>query len=117
MPGYDNCYTTCWYTKDSQWLEPTEECFTAEGGEAAVLTDPETNRTMKVYTNQPGMQLYTANWIEGIIGKRGTVYKQHGAVCLETQAFPDAPNKDNFPCCILEPGEEYNAVTIYKFEF
>lgn len=117
MPGYDNCYTTCWYTKDSQWLEPTEECFTAEGGEAAVLTDPETNRTMKVYTNQPGMQLYTANWIEGIIGKSGTVYKQHGAVCLETQAFPDAPNKDNFPCCILEPGEEYNSVTIYKFEF
>ncbi|MCR5613412.1 aldose epimerase family protein, partial [Treponema sp.] len=91
-PGYDNCYTTCWHSKDSEWVEPTEDCFTACGGECAVLSDPDTNRTMKVYTNQPGIQLYTANWIEGVVGKLGTVYKRHGAVCLETQAFPDAPN-------------------------
>lgn len=116
-PGYDNCYTTCWHSKDSEWVEPTEECFTAKGGEVAVLTDPETNRTMKVYTNQPGIQLYAGIWIEGIVGKLGTVYHKHGAVCLETQAFPDAPNKSNFPSCILEPGEEYNAITVYSFEF
>lgn len=116
-PGYDNCYTTCWHSKDSEWVEPTEECFTAKGGEVAVLTDPETNRTMKVYTNQPGIQLYAGIWIEGIVGKLGTVYHRHGAVCLETQAFPDAPNKNNFPSCILEPGEEYNAITVYSFEF
>lgn len=117
MPGYDNCYTTCWYSKDSEWVEPTEECFTAPGAECAVLTDPETSRTMKVYTNQPGIQLYSANWIEGVQGKLGTVYKRHGAVCLETQAFPDAPNKIHFPNSILNPGEVYDAITVYSFTF
>lgn len=117
MPGYDNCYTTCWYTNDSDWLEPTEESFTAEGGEVAILFEPETSRTMKVYTNQPGIQVYSANGIEGIIGKLGTNYHKYGAICLETQAFPDSPNKENFPCSILEPDQTYNASTIYKFEF
>lgn len=116
-PGYDNCYTTLWHSTDSEWVTPTEECFTAPGAEAAVLKDPSTNRTMKVYTNQPGIQLYAANWITGIVGKGGTVYEKHGAVCLETQAFPDAPNKPGFPSCILEPGDEYNAITVYSFEF
>ncbi|MBR5933134.1 MAG: galactose mutarotase [Treponema sp.] len=116
-PGYDNCYTTCWYTKDSQWLEPTEECFTAPGAEVAVLTSTEKNRTMKVYTNQPGIQLYAGIWIDGIVGKLGKIYERHGAVCLETQAFPDAPNKKDFPDCILEPGKEYDAITVYSFDF
>lgn len=116
-PGYDSCYATCWHTKDSPWVSPTEECFTAPGGECAVLSDPETNRTMKVYTNQPGIQVYSANWIDGVTGKLGRVYKKHDAVCLETQAFPDAPNKENFPDSILSPGDVYDAVTVYRFEF
>lgn len=117
LPGYDNCYTTCWHSKDSEWVSPTEECFTSAGGECAVLTDPETNRTMKVYTNQPGIQVYSANWIEGVTGKLGRVYKRHDAVCLETQAFPDALNKENFPSAVLEPDDTYNAITVYRFEF
>lgn len=116
-PGYDHCYTTCWYSTDSQWVEPTESCFTAEGGECAILKSPETNRTMKVYTNQPGLQVYTGNFIGEVVGKLGTEHNMHDAVCLETQAFPDAPNKNNFPSCILEAGQEYNAITVYSFKF
>lgn len=117
LPGYDNCYTTCWHSTDSEWVVPTEECFMAPGAEIAKLSDPETKRTMKVYTNQPGVQLYAANWIDGVIGKNGTVYEKHGAVCLETQAFPDAPNKPAFPSSILKTDEEYHAITVYSFEF
>lgn len=116
-PGYDHCYTTCWFSKDSQWVEPTESCFTCEGAECAILKSEETNRTMKVYTNQPGLQVYTANFIGDVVGKLGAEYEMHDAICLETQAFPDSPNKENFPNCILEPNEEYSAITVYSFDF
>ena len=65
----------------------------------------------------PGVQFYTANWIDGEKGKQGFTYSKHGAFCLETQAFPDAPNKQSFPYCILRPGQDYHTVTQYSFEF
>jgi aldose 1-epimerase len=77
--------------------------------EAAVLYEPVTGRVLKVYTDQPGMQLYTANWWDG------TLYPQHGAVALETQAFPDSPNHPSFPDTILHPGDVYAKHTIYEF--
>jgi aldose 1-epimerase len=83
---------------------------------AAQLTDAESGRNLDVYTNAPGMQLYTANFWDGsIVGAQNEAYVQHGAVALETQSFPDSPNHSHFPKTILYPGEEYHSTTIYRF--
>ncbi len=82
----------------------------------AELTDSVSGRTMEVYTTQPGLQFYTGNFLDGTFTNRGgTPLKVHTALCLETQHFPDSPNKPNFPSTILHPGEKYHSVTMYKF--
>ncbi|MGH9802819.1 MAG: aldose epimerase family protein, partial [Blastocatellia bacterium] len=84
--------------------------------QAVEVYEPTTGRVMEVFTDQPGVQLYTANHLDGsIIGKGGKAYKQRGAFCLETQHYPDSPNKPNFPTTTLKPGEKYQTTTIYKF--
>ncbi len=81
----------------------------------AELTDSVSGRTMDVYTTQPGLQFYTGNFLDGtFINRGGTPLKLHTALCLETQHFPDSPNKPNFPTTILQPGERYHSVTMYK---
>ena len=81
----------------------------------AVLSDSISGRSLEVYTTQPGLQFYTGNFLDGkFINRDGKPIKQHTALCLETQHFPDSPNKPNFPSTILKPGEKYHAVTIYK---
>jgi aldose 1-epimerase len=83
---------------------------------AAELHDSESGRLLKVFTDRPGMQLYTANWWDGsLTGDQNTPYQKHGAVALETQAFPDAPNHPNFPDAVLRPCEKYITTTIYQF--
>ena len=83
---------------------------------AASLEERQTGRTLRVFTDQHGLQVYTANFWDGsITGQQGKPYVQHGAIALETQAFPDSPNHPNFPNTILEPGEVYRTVTIYEF--
>ena len=82
---------------------------------AATVYEPKTARTMQLYTTEPGMQLYTGNFLDGIKGKGGALYNKHDAFCLETQHFPDSPNKPQFPSVILEPGKKYNQLTVYKF--
>ncbi len=83
---------------------------------AARVFEPETGRTLEVYTTQPGLQFYSGNFLDGSIkGHNNTVYKKHSAFCLETQHFPDSPNHKNFPNTILNPGEKYKQTTIYKF--
>ena len=83
---------------------------------AAQLSDDESGRTLDVFTTAPGIQLYTANFFDGsITGSQNKVYKQHSAVALETQAFPDSPNQPDFPNTILHPGEIYNSTTVYAF--
>lgn len=73
-------------------------------------------RIMEVFTTEPGFQLYTANYLDGSLkGKNGVVYNKQYAFCIETQHFPDSPNKQNFPTTLLKPGDEYHQVTIYKF--
>lgn len=79
----------------------------------AELSEPESGRTLNVYTDQPGVQLYTANFLKGQRGKGGAVYAGHSAVCLETQRFPDSPNKPHFPSTLLQPGETYRHTCIY----
>jgi len=81
----------------------------------AAVHDPESGRSMEVLTNLPGIQLYTSNHIDGIKGKEGKLYEKHCAVCLETQFFPDSPNQSGFPSTVLLPGEEYSAITVYRF--
>ncbi|MDF1571592.1 MAG: galactose mutarotase [Bacteroidales bacterium] len=74
-------------------------------------------RVMDVLTTQPGVQLYTSNYVENIRGKEGVVYNKHAAVCLETQHYPDTPNHTSFPSTVLHPGETYHQVTIYRFKW
>jgi aldose 1-epimerase len=84
--------------------------------QAVEVYEPITGRVMEVFTDQPGVQLYTANFLDGtIIGKGGKTYPRRGAFCLETQHYPDSPNKPNFPSTVLKPGEKYQTTTIYKF--
>jgi aldose 1-epimerase len=83
---------------------------------AGKLTDPQSGRTMEVFTTEPGIQFYSANYLDGSIkGKGNIIYKKHFALCLETQHYPDSPNKPNFPNTFLNPGEEYTQTTIFKF--
>ena len=72
-------------------------------------------REMQVWTTQPGLQVYTGNWVEQHVGKSGRPYDVQHAICLETQNFPDAPNHEHFPNAMLRPGEIYYARTDYKF--
>jgi aldose 1-epimerase len=82
----------------------------------AKVKDPKSGRTMEVWTTQPGVQLYTANYLDGkLTGIGGTKYAMNDALCLETQHFPDSPNHPSFPTTTLKPGEKYHQVTVYKF--
>lgn len=83
---------------------------------AATVKEPTTGRSMQVWTTEPGVQLYTGNFLDGtVIGKAGTTYSRRFAFCLETQKFPDSPNKPNFPTAVLRPGERLTSTTIYRF--
>ena len=78
--------------------------------------EPESGRYMEVFTTEPGVQLYTGNHLKGTeIGKAGNAYTKRTGFCLETQHYPDSPNKPNFPSTLLKPGETLNSTTIYKF--
>ena len=90
------------------------------GGKALALAarayEPKSGRIMEVHTTEPGVQLYTANWLDGsLTGKRGMVYYRHAGFCLETQHFPDSVNQPNFPSVILRPGQTYRQTTVHKF--
>lgn len=85
---------------------------------AAILFEPNFGRIIKVYTDRPGLQVYTANdWSGNIIGPQERPYVQHGAIALETQSFPNAPNQPGFPGTILRPGEHFHSETIYEFSY
>jgi aldose 1-epimerase len=83
---------------------------------AATLYDPKSGRLMECLTDQAGLQFYSGNFLDGtMVGKGDIVYKYRCALCLEAQAFPDSPNKPNFPLVVLRPGEKYRQTTIYRF--
>jgi aldose 1-epimerase len=83
---------------------------------AAKVYEPTTGRIMEILTDQPGVQFYTGNFLDGsITGKGGKVYKKHYGFCLETQHFPDSPNKPGFPSVVLKPGQKYATETVHKF--
>ncbi|VAW19905.1 Aldose 1-epimerase [hydrothermal vent metagenome] len=83
---------------------------------AASAYEPSSGRYMEVFTTEPGIQLYTGNYLDGTeIGKKGKPYTKRTGFCLETQHFPDSPNKPEFPSTLLKPGETLHSTTIYKF--
>jgi aldose 1-epimerase len=82
---------------------------------AAILTDSISGRKLEVYTTEPGLQFYTGNFLDGSFkAANGTPINKNAALCLETQHYPDSPNKPNFPSTILQPGKQYHTVTKYK---
>lgn len=93
--------------------------FTRTGSDLETLVtvhEPTTGRTMRVATTQPGVQFYTGNFLDGTItGKGGKLYGKRAGFCLETQHFPDTPNKPQFPTTLLKPGETYKQSTAYTF--
>ncbi|MBC9796350.1 aldose epimerase family protein [Sinomicrobium weinanense] len=100
--GYDHC-----------WVLNGEN---GEMKQAASLYDPQSGRLMEVYTTEPGIQFYSGNFLDGsLVGKKGKKYDFRSGLCLETQHYPDAPNQPEFPSTILNPGEEYNTTTVFKF--
>lgn len=97
--GYDHCYVL-----DSQ---------DGSLALAAKAKDPASGRVMEVHTTEPGIQLYTGNFLDGSDEVGG--YKRNYAFCLETQHYPDSPNQPEFPSCILQPGETLKSTTVHKF--
>ncbi len=84
--------------------------------EAAEVYEPTSGRILRVLTDQPGVQFYTGNFLDGsITGKEGRVYKRRYALCLETQHFPDSPNHPSFPSTELKPGQKFHSLTVYEF--
>lgn len=98
---------------DHNWILNTQGDITRI---TAKLTSPVSGITLEVYTNEPGIQVYTGNFLDGTVkGKKGIVYNQRASVCLETQHYPDSPNKPEWPSVVLEPGQTYNSECIFKF--
>jgi aldose 1-epimerase len=84
---------------------------------AATLSEPTSGRVMEVWTTEPGIQFYSGNFLDGTItGKNGVVYKHRYGMCLETQHYPDSPNKPAFPTTTLRPGQVYKTTTVHKFK-
>lgn len=100
--GYDHCYVL--NKKEAGSLTFAVECV-----------EPESGRKLEMYTTEPGVQLYTANWLNGFEGAHGATFPARSAICFEAQHFPDTPNKGHFPSCVLKPGDTYRQTTIYKF--
>ena len=97
--GYDHCYVL--RSQDGKLAL------------AARVKEPTSGRVMEIYTTQPGIQLYSGNFLDG--SESGGGYNQYGAFCLETQHYPDSPNHPEFPSTILKPGETYKQTTVHKF--
>jgi len=83
---------------------------------AATLYDPSSGRAMDLLTDQPGIQFYSGNFLDGTVkGKGGVKYQFRTGLCLETQHYPDSPNKPDFPSVVLRPGEIYRHTMILRF--
>jgi aldose 1-epimerase len=86
-----------------------------ETSPVAVVYEPRSGRVLEVFTDQPGIQFYSGNFLDGSIKGIGGVYNKHGAFCLETQDFPNSPHHPNFPSIVLRPGERYQQFGLFKF--
>jgi aldose 1-epimerase len=97
---------------DHNWV------FNKKPGELTLLArveDPSSGRILEVFSTEPGLQVYTADFGDGCRGKGGQVYRHRASICLEPQHYPDSPNHPQFPTVVLRPGETYRNTTIYRF--
>ena len=98
---------------DHNWVLNTKGDVTRK---CASLKSTKTGIVLDVYTNEPGIQVYAGNFLDGsLTGKKGITYNQRASVCLETQKYPDTPNKPEWPSAVLRPGEKYTSQCIFKF--
>jgi len=104
--GYDHCYALDGWDGSTPTLAL-----------AASALEPDSGRALQVYTDMPGIQLYSGNFLSGVAGKRGSVYDKHAGFCLEAEYYPDSPNRPDFPSCVLSPGERYSHTIEYRFGF
>jgi aldose 1-epimerase len=102
-PGYDHCFVL---DGEPGALRPCAEVF-----------EPRSGRSLRVLTTQAGVQFYTANFLDGLPGKTGSVYGRHSGFCLETQGLPDAPNRAEFPSGVFGPGRSYHERSIFAFDW
>ncbi len=78
--------------------------------------DPKSGRVLDCFTTEPGIQVYTSNFLDGsVVGSAGSMYRQSEAFTMETQHFPDSPNQPNFPTTELKPGQEFHSTTVFRF--
>ncbi|SDK22564.1 aldose 1-epimerase [Streptomyces indicus] len=99
---------------DHNWV--LDKGSTAHPVEVAELRDPASGRTLRIATTEPGLQFYSGNFLDGTsAGTGGTVYRQGDGLCLETQHFPDSPNRPGFPSTVLRPGDTYRSATVHRF--
>ena len=110
--GYDHCFVLG-RAGESEWEQELERG--RWGRFAARLVEPASGRVMEVWTTEPGVQLYTGNYLDGREGKGGARYGWRAGLALETQHFADSPNRPTFPSTILRPGEEFRSRTVYRF--
>ncbi|MEU6333938.1 aldose epimerase family protein [Streptomyces cellulosae] len=99
---------------DHNWV--LDKGITARPEHAATLRDPASGRSLRLATNEPGLQFYSGNFLDGTLtGTGGRIYRQGDGLCLETQHFPDSPNQPSFPSTVLRPGETYRTTTVHSF--
>ncbi|MFJ8606917.1 aldose epimerase family protein [Streptomyces sp. NPDC093675] len=99
---------------DHNWV--LDKGVTAKPVHIATLRDPRSGRTLKIATDQPGLQFYSGNFLDGtLVGTSGRTYRQGDGLCLETQHFPDTPNEPSWPSTVLRPGQTYRTTTIHSF--
>jgi aldose 1-epimerase len=115
--GYDHCYVI-----ERADVERTSPPPAVGGYEGSALTlageayEPRSGRVLQVSTTEPGIQLYTGNFLDGsVVGKGGKAYKKNYGFCLETQHFPDSPNQPGFPSTVLRPGQIFRSTTVHRF--
>jgi len=103
---------------DHNWVLDSNGRFSVHerGAQAAEVYESTSGRVLEVITDQPGVQFYTGNFLDGsITGKGGKVYGHRTGLCLETQHFPDSPNHPKFPSTELKPGQKLHSVTVFRF--
>ena len=98
-----------------------DHCFTMKGAQGALrpcaeVHEPKSGRCMKVFTTQPGVQFYTGTYLKNIAGKQGSVYNKFSGFCLETQHYPDTPNRPDFPQSVAAPGQDYHEKSVFLFD-
>ncbi|MFD5636399.1 aldose epimerase family protein [Streptomyces sp. NPDC127077] len=99
---------------DHNWV--LDKGITAKPEHVATLRDPSSGRTLTIASNEPGLQFYSGNFLDGtLVGTGGHIYRQGDALCLETQHFPDSPNHPSFPSTVLRPGQTYRTSTVHSF--